>query len=85
MRRAGDPAGVDLDFVVVDVTTRKLRHFVVVADELDFGRAAARLAVAQHTVSKQVDELEEALGIPLLSRRDAALELTHGTRGSEPA
>lgn len=58
------------------MSTRKLRYFVAVAEELHFSRAAARLFVAQQAVSKQVRELEEALGTPLLRRNTRSVELT---------
>jgi DNA-binding transcriptional LysR family regulator len=60
---------------VLDV--RRLRHFIAVAEELSFARAADRLNVAQSAVSLQIKGLEEAFGARLLNRRKrAAVSLT---------
>jgi LysR family nitrogen assimilation transcriptional regulator len=58
-----------LDFV-------KLRHFVHVADNGSFTRAAGTLAVAQSALSRQIRELEEELGIALLHRNGRGVSLT---------
>ncbi|HWL85499.1 MAG TPA: LysR substrate-binding domain-containing protein [Polyangiaceae bacterium] len=60
----------------MDVHTRKLRYFLTVAEKLNFSRAAAELRIAQQALSKQIRELEEAAGAPLLRRTTRSVELT---------
>src|SRR6185436_6580891 len=58
------------------VEIRHLRAFVAVAEDLNFGRAAARLYVSQPALSRQIRALERLVGCELLRRSTHRVELT---------
>jgi DNA-binding transcriptional LysR family regulator len=61
---------------LTNVGLRHLRTFVVLAEELHFARAAARLHVSQPALSQTIRQLERGTGLRLLNRTTRRVELT---------
>jgi len=53
-----------------------LKSFVVLAEELHFGRAALRLHVSQPALTKQIKRLEAEIGGRLFERTTGRVQLT---------
>src|SRR5690606_21566050 len=64
---------------------RQLEHFVAVADERHFTRAAAKVHLAQSSLSSSIAALERELGTALLVRSSRKVELTEAGRALLPA
>ncbi|GGH61657.1 LysR family transcriptional regulator [Comamonas phosphati] len=59
---------------------RQLKYFVAVADTRNFTRASEQLHIAQPPLSRQIQLLEEELGVQLLLRNSRPLRLTEAGR-----
>jgi len=67
-----------------DLDLRLVGYFTVVAEHANFGRAAAALHVAQPSLSRQIQRLEEHLGVRLFDRTPHGSRLTDAGRAFLP-
>ena len=58
------------------IQTRKIHHFLAVAEHLNFTAAATQLNISQPALSRSIKQLEEGLGVPLLERLPTGVVLT---------
>ena len=63
---------------------RLLESFLAIAEERHFGRAAARLHMAQSTLTQRLQRLEQSVGARLVERSSHAVGLTAAGRAFEP-
>ncbi len=68
----------------MDLDLRLVRYFTVVAEHLNFGRAAAALHLAQPSLSRQIQRLEHQLGARLFDRTPQGSHLTEAGRAFLP-
>jgi LysR family transcriptional regulator, benzoate and cis,cis-muconate-responsive activator of ben and cat genes len=59
---------------------RQLRYFIAVAEEMNITRAAERLHMTQPPLSRQIQDIEESVGLPLFERGSRPLKLTEAGR-----
>ena len=64
----------------MDLELRHLRYFVAVAEDLSFTKAAGKLHLAQPSLTRQIHNLEEELGVQLLNRSKSQVTLTEEGR-----
>ena|ERR1700676_492823 len=55
---------------------RHLRYFIAVGEEQHYGRAAGRLRVAQPALSRQIQDLEEEIGVKLFERLPRGVKIS---------
>ncbi|MFB7476842.1 LysR family transcriptional regulator [Kitasatospora sp. NPDC056184] len=81
--RGKDRYGIDSERIVINrqgervaPDTVSLRYFLVLAQELNFTHAAARIGIAQPALSARMRRLEAELGTALLVRNTRSVILT---------
>lgn len=67
-----------------NIELRHLETFLVVVEEMNFGRAAERLRIAQPPLSRQIQRLEESLDVKLFDRSRPQIRLTEAGQAFAP-
>jgi DNA-binding transcriptional LysR family regulator len=65
---------------MVPLNLTDLRHFLLLAEDLHFGRTAERIGVAQPVLTRRINRLEEAVGASLFERTSRSVALTQAGR-----
>ena len=78
MTDAEDPTTPARTSARSEPTVHQLRLLLVIAEELHFGRAAARLFMSQPALSRQLRALEQRLGFELFERTSRTVDITAG-------
>ncbi|WP_299310614.1 LysR substrate-binding domain-containing protein [uncultured Halomonas sp.] len=60
------------------IEIKQIKHFITVAEELNFRRAAERLNITQPPLSQSIKSLEETVGVKLIERNTRTVHLTKG-------
>ena len=63
---------------------QRYRHFIAVADDASFTRAANRLGISQPPLLQSIRRLEQDLGVVLFERTTRAICLTEAGKAFEP-
>src|SRR5271170_3149422 len=66
--------------MLAEMELRHLRYFVAVAEDLSFTKAAQKLRLAQPSLTRQVRNLEDEIGVKLLDRSGNRIALTEEGR-----
>ncbi|PZP40895.1 MAG: LysR family transcriptional regulator [Pseudopedobacter saltans] len=73
-----------MNFVYSNMELRELKYFIKAAELQNFTEASAQLFITQSTLSQQIKQLEEELGIPLFDRIAKRVYLTEAGKTFSP-